>query len=118
MSGWWANAIEAAEQCEVLSVPRVEAEVTLDRLIDGWPGDRVLILADEGEASSSPVEALSALRGRKVGLLIGPEGGFSDEERSRLRACLPYVVRSASDHDPARRYSRSGCSGRDSSYHR
>ncbi len=112
-----ANAIEAAEQCEVLSVPRVEAEVTLDRLIDGWPGDRVLILADEGEASSSPVEALSALRGRKVGLLIGPEGGFSDEERSRLRAC-PMSSRSASDHDPARRYSRSGCSGRDSSYHR
>ena len=37
------------------------------------------------------VEALGALRGRKVGLLVGPEGGFSDEERARLRA-LPYVV--------------------------
>ncbi len=86
-----ANAIEAAEQCEVLSVPTVEAEVTLERLLDAWPTDRALILADEGEASSSPVEALSALRGRKVGLLIGPEGGFSDEERARLRA-LPYVV--------------------------
>ena len=86
-----ANAIEAAEQCEVLSVPTVEAEVTLERLLDAWPTDRALILADEGEASSSPVEALSALRGRKVGLLIGPEGGFSDEERTRLRA-LPYVV--------------------------
>lgn len=86
-----ANAIEAAEQCEVLSVPTVEAEVTLERLLHAWPTDRALILADEGEASSSPVEALSALRGRKVGLLIGPEGGFSDEERARLRA-LPYVV--------------------------
>lgn len=86
-----ANAIEAAEQCEVLSVPKVEAEVTLERLLDAWPADRALILADEGEASSSPVEALSALRGRKVGLLVGPEGGFSDEERARLRA-LPYVV--------------------------
>lgn len=86
-----ANAIEAAEQCEVLSVPTVEAEVTLERLLGAWPTDRALILADEGEASSSPVEALSALRGRKVGLLIGPEGGFSDEERARLRA-LPYVV--------------------------
>jgi len=86
-----ANAIEAAEQCEVLSVPTVEAEVTLERLLDAWPADRALILADESEASSSPVEALSALRGRKVGLLIGPEGGFSDEERAKLRA-LPYVV--------------------------
>jgi 16S rRNA (uracil1498-N3)-methyltransferase len=86
-----ANAIEAAEQCEVLSVPTVEAEVTLERLLDAWPADRALIFADEGEASSSPVEVLSALRGRKVGLLVGPEGGFSDEERSRLRG-LPYVV--------------------------
>jgi 16S rRNA (uracil1498-N3)-methyltransferase len=86
-----ANAIEAAEQCEVLSVPKVETEVTLERLLDGWPADRVLVFADEGEASSSPVEALTALGGRKVGLLVGPEGGFSDEERARLRA-LPYVV--------------------------
>jgi 16S rRNA (uracil1498-N3)-methyltransferase len=86
-----ANAMEAAEQCEVLSVPQVEVEVTLERLLDGWPADRTLIFADEGEASSSPVQALTALKGRKVGLLIGPEGGFSDEERARLRA-LPYVV--------------------------
>jgi 16S rRNA (uracil1498-N3)-methyltransferase len=86
-----ANAIEAAEQCEVLSVPQVEVEATLERLLDSWPADRALIFADEGEASSSPVEALSALKGRKVGVLIGPEGGFSDEERARLRA-LPYVV--------------------------
>ena len=86
-----ANAIEAAEQCEVLSVPRVETEIALERLLDGWPTERALIFADEGEASSSPVAALERLRGRPVGLLIGPEGGFSDEERARLRA-LPYVV--------------------------
>ncbi|QQR35848.1 16S rRNA (uracil(1498)-N(3))-methyltransferase [Devosia oryziradicis] len=86
-----ANAVEAAEQCEVLSVPKVEAEVTLERLLDGWPADRLLVFADEGEASSSPVEALTELRGKKIGLLIGPEGGFSDEERARLRT-LPYVV--------------------------
>lgn len=86
-----ANAIEAAEQCEVLSVPRVEPEVTLERLLDGWPGDRVLIFADEGVASSSPVAALEGLAGHKVGVLVGPEGGFSDEERAKLHA-LPYVV--------------------------
>lgn len=86
-----ANAIEAAEQCEVLSVPKVETEVTLERLIDAWPAERALIFADEGEASASPMGALSELRGRKVGLLIGPEGGFSAEERARLRG-LPYVV--------------------------
>lgn len=86
-----ANAIEAAEQCEVLSVPVVEPEMTLDRLIDSWPADRALVFADEGAASASPAELLSALKGRKLGLLIGPEGGFSDDERAKLHA-LPYVV--------------------------
>lgn len=89
-----ANAIEAAEQCEVLSVPVIAPEIALDRLLDGWTeahGDRKLIFADEEEAASSPVETLTALRGQRVGLLVGPEGGFSDEERGKLRA-LPFVV--------------------------
>ena len=89
-----ANAIEAAEQCEVLSVPSVEAETTLERLIDSWTtihGDRKLVLADEGEASASPIETLGRLKGHPIGLLIGPEGGFSEEERTKLRA-LPFVV--------------------------
>ena len=89
-----ANAIEAAEQCEVLSVPTIADEITLERLLSDWPtehADRKLIFADEGEASSSPVEALAALKGQKIGLLIGPEGGFSDAEREKLHS-LPFVV--------------------------
>jgi 16S rRNA (uracil1498-N3)-methyltransferase len=88
-----ANAIEAAEQCEVLSIPQIAAEIALPRLIDAWPathGDRVLLFADEGEASSSPVQALSGLSGGRIGLLVGPEGGFSDDERALLRA-QPFV---------------------------
>lgn len=82
-----AHAIEAAQQCEVLSVPRIEAEVALEKLLSSWQdehGDRVLIFCDEAAASSSPLETLAELKGRRVGLLIGPEGGFSDEERERL----------------------------------
>lgn len=89
-----ANAIEAAEQCEVLSVPQVRPETTLERLIAGWTaehGGRRLILADEAEASASPVDRIKALAGQPVGLLIGPEGGFSPEERALLHA-QPYVV--------------------------
>jgi 16S rRNA (uracil1498-N3)-methyltransferase len=84
-----ANAIEAAEQCEVLNVPQIAPEIALPDLIARWPelhGDRALAVADEGVASASPIEALSALRGRRIGLLIGPEGGFSDDERNLLRA--------------------------------
>lgn len=89
-----ANAIEAAEQCEVLSVPDIAAEITLEKLLADLPsqhGTRKLIFADEGAASASPIESLTALKGEKIGLLIGPEGGFSESEREKLRA-LPFVV--------------------------
>jgi 16S rRNA (uracil1498-N3)-methyltransferase len=84
-----ANAIEAAEQCEVLSIPRIAPEVTLEALLASWQRDhglRRLAFADEGVPSHSPLRALGDLRGLPVGLLIGPEGGFSDEERNLLHA--------------------------------
>jgi len=90
-----ANAIEAAEQCEVLSVPEVAPETTLEKLIGTWSethGERTLIFADEGTDSATPVEQISRLEGRPVGLLIGPEGGFSADERALLMA-QQFVVR-------------------------
>jgi 16S rRNA (uracil1498-N3)-methyltransferase len=82
-----ANAIEAAEQCEVLNVPEVRGEVDLERLLARWPeteGERVLVFGDEAAPSNSPIEAVRALAGRRVGLLVGPEGGFDDGERALL----------------------------------
>ena len=84
-----ANAVEAAEQCEVLNVPEVLPEVALERLVAGWTdnqGERLLVFADEAAPSGSPVGPLTAAAGRPVGLLIGPEGGFSDDERQLLLA--------------------------------
>jgi 16S rRNA (uracil1498-N3)-methyltransferase len=84
-----ANALEAAEQCEVLSVPAIGEEVRLDALIASWQkvhGLRRLIFADEGVPSSSPIQTLGDLQGLPIGLLIGPEGGFSDDERNLLHA--------------------------------
>jgi len=83
-----ANVVEAAEQCEVLSLPGIAEEIPLPRLIASWSEQqpaRMLVFADEGEASASPMEALQGLAGRRIGLLIGPEGGFSNEERALLR---------------------------------
>jgi 16S rRNA (uracil1498-N3)-methyltransferase len=67
----------------------VAAETALASLIEGWRpahGLRRLIFADEAAASASPVQTISSLRGLPVGVLIGPEGGFSDEERELLLA--------------------------------
>lgn len=86
-----SNAIEAAEQCEVLTVPEIAPETSFSALLDSWPAERKLIFADETALSASPIQTLAALQGEKLGLLIGPEGGFSDEERSRLLS-LPQTV--------------------------
>ena len=82
-----AYALEAAEQCEVLTLPRMAPEIGLVALIESWrttQGLRRLLFADEAAASSTPVEQIGWLEGLPVGILIGPEGGFSDEERVLL----------------------------------
>jgi 16S rRNA (uracil1498-N3)-methyltransferase len=85
-----ANAIEAAEQCGILHVPTVGAAVGLDAAVNG---DRLLIFCDENAEVADPLSALAAARPRRssVSILIGPEGGFADEERAML-AKLPNVV--------------------------
>ena len=86
-----ANVIEAAEQCGILAIPRVAEVVKLDRVLWEWEPGRQLIFCDESSETNNPVPILSAISSRKLGLLIGPEGGFSEEERRQLRA-LPFVT--------------------------
>lgn len=83
------HAIEAAEQCGATWVPQVAELQPLDRVLADWPGDRRLHWADEGEAGRAPL--LAGQPGPPAALLIGPEGGFSPEERARL-ARLPFVT--------------------------
>ncbi|MFN7269154.1 MAG: 16S rRNA (uracil(1498)-N(3))-methyltransferase [Cereibacter sp.] len=85
-----AHAVEAAEQCGATFVPEVASLVALDRLLADWPAERHLLWADETLAGAHA--ALQAAgRGDPWAVLVGPEGGFSDRERARLRA-MPQVV--------------------------
>ncbi|MGK6314011.1 16S rRNA (uracil(1498)-N(3))-methyltransferase [Neorhizobium sp. DT-125] len=86
-----ANAVEAAEQCGILSIPDVLPPTKLTDLLDRWPADRRLIFCDEGDEGQNPLPILSAIKERKLALLVGPEGGFSEEERTTLRS-LPFVT--------------------------
>ncbi len=86
-----ANAIEAAEQCGILSIPETSEAEKLDTVLQGWPADRALIFCDEGVAAGSAGAALEAIGQTKIAVLIGPEGGFSQAERQRLTG-LPYVI--------------------------
>lgn len=86
-----ANVIEAAEQCGILGIPDVQEPIRLFDLLDGWSPERRIIYCDEGDAGQNPLPLLSRIMERKLALLVGPEGGFSEEERSRLRS-LDFVT--------------------------
>lgn len=87
-----ANAREAAEQSERLSLPLVEAPCSLAELLAQWPAERSLLLADEAGSGSPLPSALTSISQSlslplgllPLGLLVGPEGGFTPDEREML----------------------------------
>jgi 16S rRNA (uracil1498-N3)-methyltransferase len=85
-----ANAIEAAEQSERLTVPTIHTYQKLSALLANWPQDRLLIYGDETHQGTAPAALLPPLKGQKLALLIGSEGGFSPEELAQLRK-LPHA---------------------------
>ncbi|WP_119678831.1 16S rRNA (uracil(1498)-N(3))-methyltransferase [Indioceanicola profundi] len=86
-----ANAVEAAEQCERLSVPEVREAADLLRVLEGWDAGRTLFVAAESGRAEPLVMAVTARKGQPAAWLIGPEGGFDSEELDALRH-LPFVV--------------------------
>lgn len=81
-----ANAIEAAEQCERLTVPEARSALRLDALLAEWPEGRQLIWCDETGGGKPIVSALShCKKGQPYAVLIGPEGGFSPRELVNIK---------------------------------
>lgn len=86
-----ANMIEASEQCGRLDVPELKPYLPLDVLLTGWDKSRLLFHADESGNARPIHEVLpNCTHGTKAAVIIGPEGGFSREERDMLRL-LPYI---------------------------
>ena len=97
-----ANAIEAAEQCGVLSIPEIGEPVTLGRALAARKPERLLVFCDEDAEVKDPLKALADGRDsptamlpltmtgaaeagpQPIALLIGPEGGFAEDERAAL----------------------------------
>ena len=81
-----ANVVEAAEQCGILSIASVAEPVPLERFLSQRPADRLLIFCDEAAEVQDPLQGLHGARGtgRGIDVLIGPEGGFAEEERALL----------------------------------
>jgi 16S rRNA (uracil1498-N3)-methyltransferase len=83
-----ANVIEAAEQCGILSIPEVRESVDLTAALAALEPDRLLVFCDEGAPVANPMAALEPLGNNivKIAVIVGPEGGFTDEERARVAA--------------------------------
>ncbi|MEM9755386.1 MAG: 16S rRNA (uracil(1498)-N(3))-methyltransferase [Pseudomonadota bacterium] len=85
-----AHVVEAIEQCGGTYVPEVADLHPLAAVLDTWPAGRRLIFADEGRVGDGP-DLIGAASASALAVLIGPEGGFSPEERARLHA-LDFVT--------------------------
>jgi 16S rRNA (uracil1498-N3)-methyltransferase len=81
-----ANVIEAAEQCGILSIATVAEPVPLDRYLNQRQPQRLLVFCDEAADTTNPLQALQGdpTAAQGVDILIGPEGGFAEEERALL----------------------------------
>ena len=80
-----ANVIEAAEQCGILSLAEVGEPIPLDRFLSQRESSRLLVFCDEASDVENPLQALKgAAAAAGVDVLIGPEGGFAEEERAIL----------------------------------
>ncbi|HEX8533774.1 MAG TPA: 16S rRNA (uracil(1498)-N(3))-methyltransferase [Allosphingosinicella sp.] len=77
-----AHMIEAAEQCERTALPELAEPQKLDALLRSWPEDRTLLFADEN--GGEPMR--EAVKPGPAAILIGPEGGFTEDERTAIGA--------------------------------
>lgn len=90
-----ANAVEAAEQCGILSLPEVAEDMRLPEALAALAPKRLLVFCDEAAEVVGPLRALAAVQAMPappLAVLIGPEGGFDPQERALLLA-RPNVLR-------------------------
>lgn len=86
-----AQVIEAAEQSRRLDIPLVEEAQTLEQILKNWADNRILYFMDETGEGRSVAEVFGqAPRKGPAAILVGPEGGFSEEELQMLRH-LPFA---------------------------
>jgi 16S rRNA (uracil1498-N3)-methyltransferase len=80
-----ANVIEAAEQCNLVHVPEVLEPEKLEKILVAWEKGRSLVYCDETKVDVNPLERLKGLKTPSA-VLVGPEGGFTDDEKKLLKS--------------------------------
>ena len=80
-----AQVIEACEQCRRLDIPQISDPQSLEKILETWSQDRILYFMDETGNGGDIQTVFKNASTAKAAILVGPEGGFSDEELQLLR---------------------------------
>ena len=88
-SRYIAQSIEAAEQCRRTDIPEITEAINIKELLQNWDNQRTLFFMDETLESKNFLQTLKENPSEKSAILVGPEGGFSEDELSLLRS-LPF----------------------------
>lgn len=80
-----ANVVEASEQCNLVHVPEVMEPEKLEKVLAAWEKGRSLVYCDETMVGFNPLESLKTLQ-TPTAVLIGPEGGFTGDEKALLKS--------------------------------
>ena len=81
-----ANAMEAAEQSERLTVPEICEPSSLKQVLSAWDPNRVLVFCDEAGDAKDAATAFESRNAERWAILTGPEGGFDPDEREYIRS--------------------------------
>jgi len=81
-----ANAIEAAEQCGILALPAIDEPMPFQKWLAQLPKSNAIVFCDEASDEKTSLEELRNVKASDLAVLIGPEGGFSEDERKSLLA--------------------------------
>ena len=79
-----SRAKEAAEQCGLMIVPKINKAMQLDEMLNDWTTENTLVFCDEKSHPENRINELSRAKELNISFLIGPEGGFSDKERYNI----------------------------------
>ena len=83
---WSVQSIEAAEQSRRVDIPQISTPIKLSDLLSKWNPERKLYFMDETGNGQKFLQALQKAKA-PIALLVGPEGGFSEQELEKLRSC-------------------------------
>ena len=79
-------AKEASEQCERISIPKINCAINLIEFVNEWDSKGSILYADETMKKKFNFKQTKLKISSKGSVLIGPEGGFSEKEIKFLKS--------------------------------